>query len=88
MTKVRAILAVLALALAAPAVADHAEFCEGFKAGYVTGYKQAAKTSLAPLTPLCPLQPLKRMSDPKSDYEHGYTIGYRKGVGDGSKRGY
>ena len=55
------------------------EFCEGFKDGYVTGYKQAKNTSLTPLAPLCPLQPLKGLSDPKSDFEHGYTIGYRKG---------
>lgn len=56
------------------------DFCDGFEKGYVTGYKQARNTSLDPLTPVCPLQPLKRMSDPESDFEHGYLIGLRKGL--------
>lgn len=55
-------------------------FCDGFKAGYKSGYKQAKKSSLDPLTPICPMKPLKKFGDPKSDYEFGYTIGYRKGV--------
>ena len=59
------------------------EFCNGFKQGYITGYKQAKGTSLAPLVPLCPLQPLKGFGDPKSDFEHGYTIGFRKGASGG-----
>ena len=59
--------------------ASRSEFCSGFKQGYVTGYKQAKKTSLKPLVPLCPLQPLKGFGDPKSDFEHGYTIGFRQG---------
>ncbi len=59
------------------------DFCAGFEAGYITGYKQAKSTSLSPLVPLCPLQPLKGFGDPKSDYEHGYTIGFRKGASGG-----
>ena len=61
------------------------DFCEGFKQGYITGYKQKQGTSLTPLTPLCPMQPLKGFGDPKSDFEHGYTIGYRKGMTAGYK---
>ncbi len=60
------------------------EFCDGFEAGYKTGYKQAKNTSLDPLVPLCPLQPLKRFGDPDSDREHGYTIGFRQGTARGS----
>jgi hypothetical protein len=59
------------------------DFCDGFKSGYVTGYKQAKETSLAPLVPLCPLKPLKGFGDPKSDFEFGYTIGFKKGIADG-----
>jgi len=58
-------------------------FCDGFERGYISGYKQAKGTSLDPLPPLCPLQPLKGFSDPESDYEHGYTIGFRKGMSEG-----
>lgn len=62
------------------------EFCDGFAKGYVTGYKQASGSSLEPLTPLCPLQPLKGPGDPKSDFEHGYTIGLGDGTAAGSRR--
>jgi len=61
------------------------QFCAGFEAGYITGYKQAKGTGLAPLVPLCPLQPLKGFGDPESDYEHGYTIGFRQGMAAGSR---
>lgn len=60
-------------------------FCDGFEQGYITGYKQAKGTSLEPLTPLCPLQPLKGFGDPESDFEHGYTIGFKKGMAAGYK---
>jgi hypothetical protein len=56
------------------------QFCAGFERGYITGYKQATGSSLDPLTPLCPLQPMKRLSDPDSDYEHGYLIGLQRGL--------
>lgn len=56
------------------------DFCDGFQRGYATGYQRAKDTNLAPLKPLCPLQPLKRMSDPQSDFEHGYLIGLSKGL--------
>ena len=59
------------------------EFCDGFKQGYITGHKQSSGSSLKPLTPHCPLKPLKGLGDPKSDYEFGYTIGYRKGISEG-----
>ena len=66
-------------------VAFASDFCNGFEQGYITGYKQAKRTSLAPLVPLCPLQPLKGFGDPESDFEHGYTIGFKKGMVDGSR---
>ena len=50
------------------------------KRGYVTGYKQAKGTNMIPLVPMCPMQPMKGYGDPQSDYEHGYTIGYRRGI--------
>ena len=71
----------LVLGLMISSVALASEFCDGFEQGYKTGYKQAKGTSLNPLVPLCPLQPLKKLSDPKSDFEHGYTIGFKKGTG-------
>ncbi|HBA1634298.1 hypothetical protein OQJ02_05050 [Legionella sp. PATHC032] len=60
------------------AIAD--DFCEGFEQGYKTGYKEANDSTIDPLVPLCPLEPLKKLSDPVSDYEFGYTIGYKKGL--------
>jgi hypothetical protein len=43
-------------------------------------YKQAKNTSMTPMVPFCPMQPMKGFGDPQSDMEHGYTIGYRKGI--------
>jgi len=65
------------------ALAD--QFCDGFERGYITGYKQASGSSLEPLPPLCPLQPLKKLSDPDSDFEHGYLIGLQRGMRAGTK---
>ena len=81
-----ALLAVVGLGVAlTPApVEARSEFCAGFRASYITGYKQGSGSGLRPLVPLCPLQPLKGFGDPKFDFEHGYTIGYRKGLADGS----
>ena len=62
------------------------DFCDGFERGYITGHKQASGSGLDPLTPLCPLQPIKGFNDPESDYEHGYIIGYEKGLGAGKER--
>lgn len=56
------------------------QFCDGFNRGYVVGYMQTSGSSLEPLTPLCPLQPLKGFNDPESDYEHGYILGFQKGI--------
>ena len=61
------------------------DFCDGFEQGYKTGYKQANNTSLDPYVPMCPYQPVKSISDPKSDFEHGYTIGFKRGMAAGSK---
>ena len=55
-------------------------FCSGFKQGFITGYKQSKNTSMTPMTPMCPMQPMKTMSDPQSDFEHGYIIGLQKGM--------
>ena len=60
--------------------AEVTEFCDGFQAGYKTGYMQTRNTSYPPYAPYCPYQPYKRAGDPASDYEHGYTIGYAAGV--------
>ena len=54
-------------------------FCSGFVKGFVTGYMRARNTGIAPPQPYCPYQSYKRLGDPKSDYEHGYSIGYDKG---------
>jgi len=70
-------------ALSASAYAS--QVCDGFKAGYISGYKEAKNTTLAPLVPLCPLHPLKRFGDPESDFEHGYIIGLKKGMTAGYK---
>ena len=56
------------------------DFCNGFEAGYITGYKQSSGSSFDPFTPFCPFRPFKRFNDPESDYEHGYIIGYEKGL--------
>lgn len=61
------------------------QFCSGFERGYVTGYKQSSGSSFEPFTPFCPFQPFKGFNDPKSDYEHGYIIGYKKGIQEGRK---
>jgi hypothetical protein len=82
-TMKRAVLIIFLMLFSAGAFAS--EFCDGFNQGYITGYKQASHSSLAPLVPLCPLEPLKGFGDPKSDFEFGYTIGYRKGLADGSR---
>jgi hypothetical protein len=67
-----------------PALAD--QFCDGFKRGYITGYKQASGSSFEPFAPFCPFQPFKRFNDPSSDFEHGYIIGLQKGLEDGRSR--
>ena len=71
------------LILFAGGVASESDFCKGFGSGYITGYKQASGSSFDPFVPFCPFQPFKGPNDPKSDYEHGYIIGYEKGKKDG-----
>ncbi len=56
------------------------DFCDGFKRGYIIGYKHASGSILEPLTPICPLKPLKKFGDPQSDFEFGYLIGLKKGM--------
>ncbi len=66
------------------------DFCSGFERGYTTGYKRSSSSILYPNTPfppVCPSKPLKTLTgpEPQSDYEHGYVIGYDRGVIAGSK---
>jgi hypothetical protein len=62
------------------------QFCDGFERGYITGYKRASGSSLDPIPPICPIQPIKRLSDPDSDFEHGYIIGIERGMVAASQR--
>lgn len=82
-TSFKRIFTALVVSFCFSSVALASEFCDGFKQGYISGYKQVKGTSLQPLVPLCPLKPLKGFGDPKSDFEFGYTIGFRKGSADG-----
>jgi hypothetical protein len=70
------------MVLASISFAD--DFCNGFEQGYKTGYKQTSGSSLDPLTPLCPIEPIKGLNDPDSDFEFGYTIGFKEGMSKGS----
>jgi|TARA_B110000908_G_C10070560_1_gene364892 hypothetical protein len=56
------------------------QFCDGFKQGYISGRNQAKGINFTSITPVCPVQPVRGFGDPKSDYEFGYTIGYRTGM--------
>ncbi len=70
---------ILLLTMCISSTALATEFCDGYKAGYISGYKQARNTSIAPITPICPIKPIKRMGDPSSDYQMGYNTGFIKG---------
>jgi hypothetical protein len=61
------------------------DFCRGFERGYIVGYKQSSGSSYDPYVPYCPYQPYKKYNDPQSDYEHGYIIGYEKGLIEGRR---
>ena len=71
---------VLVVALSSSVIAGQNEFCPGFERGYISGYKQSSSGNFEPFTPFCPFQPFKGFNDPESDYEHGYIIGYEKGL--------
>ena len=77
--------AALSAAMTMGLAAAKSQFCAGFERGFVTGYKQAKRTSFDPFVPFCPFQPTKGFGDPGSDYEHGYTIGYKEGLAKGSQ---
>jgi hypothetical protein len=85
MNPMSSIFAVVLLCLSVTAALAN-DFCAGFERGFITGYKRASRSSLDPLTPLCPLQPLKQFGDPDSDFEHGYVIGFERGMIAGSHR--
>ena len=61
------------------------DFCNGFERGYISGYKQSSGSGFDPFPPFCPTQPFKSASDPQSDYEHGYTVGYQRGQSEGRR---
>ena len=79
----KSIILTLLILLATISFSYASSFCDGFKSGYITGYKQTKGTGFDPFTPFCPYQPFKRFSDPSSDFEQGYLIGLRKGMADG-----
>ena len=74
------LISIFFLTLFSISTAHASEFCSGFKQGYITGYKQAKNTSMNPMAPMCPMQPMKSMSDPQSNFEHGYLIGLSQGM--------
>ena len=74
------VFAIIALSFLWSANAIASDFCSGFKQGYITGYKQARNTGMSPMTPMCPMQPMKGYGDPKSNFEHGYIIGLKRGM--------
>jgi len=74
------VFAIIALSFLWSANAIASEFCSGFKQGYIAGYKQARNTGMSPMTPMCPMQPMKGYGDPKSNFEHGYIIGLKRGM--------
>ena len=76
---------ILITGLSSLAFSSQNQFCPGFERGYTTGYKQSSGSSFKPFTPFCPFQPFKGFNDPKSDYEHGYIIGYEKGMREGRR---
>ena len=82
MIKVKLIISgVISLALCTTLQAS--DFCDGFAQGYKSGYKQASGSGINPIVPVCPVKPIKGLSDPQSDYEFGYTVGYREAISNG-----
>ncbi len=81
MNKKVLLISIFSILLSSSAFAS--EFCDGYDRGYKSGYKQASGSGYDPYSPYCPYQPYKKYSDPDSDYEHGYIIGYE----DGRKKG-
>ena len=59
--------------------AHASDFCNGFNNGFITGWKMARNSNMKPFLPFCPMKPIKGFGDPKSDYEHGYIIGFKQG---------
>lgn len=80
----RTIVFSLALFVAGASSVSASDFCDGFKRGYITGYKQAAGSGFDPFAPFCPFQPMKGYNDPASDFEHGYIIGLEQGYEEGN----
>lgn len=60
--------------------ASSQQFCAGFERGFIAGYQKIKNTSVPPVAPVCPVQPIKMIGDPESDFEHGYQIGFVRGM--------
>ena len=56
------------------------DFCDGFKSGYETVYRNAVERSVT--APQCPVQPSKDFTG-QSDFSQGYHLGARLGLKDG-----
>jgi len=57
----------------------YGNFCNGYKKGFLTSYKQKKNINWYVAPPVCPMKPWKKQGDPRSDYEFGYTLGYQHG---------
>ena len=73
----------VAMTISSSAAFASSDFCEGFDAGYIDGYKEESGSSMTPNTPTCPSRPLRSSGDPESDYDFGHNIGYERGQEEG-----
>lgn len=83
MTKLPKFAAIVLILCAGQNQADDSQFCAGFEAGYISGYKKAAQTSFDPIPPYCPVAAAWSISAPESSWDHGYQVGYEQGLNDG-----
>ena len=91
-------LTIVVLGLLCCNVGFASEFCNGFKNGYIEGFRSAQisnlfeklKSKTKPdtfygrklTTPMCPMKPMKKMNDPESS---NYEHGYEIGYEEGSR---
>lgn len=76
-------IALVAMTISSSAAFASSDFCEGFDAGYIDGYKEESGSSMTPNTPTCPTRPLRSSGDTENDYDFGYQIGQERGQEDG-----
>lgn len=62
------------------------KFCDGYKSGYLIGYKKSTGFNIKPIVPSCPLQPIKTFNTPQDDYEFGFLEGLRLGLNQGNHK--